>query len=175
MSLRFSQIFLTDGLTFMLLLLVPVGDPAAIQVVRGELDDDAVAGEDADVVHAHLPGDVGQDLVPVCQLHPEHRVREGLDDGALDLDGPPLLWQAPPSRRTDPKPAGSDTDWDGAVRQRSASARAHSLKHNCRAQHAGPALEDSNEALSGGNRGRPRGGPSTPESPRPRPGPRAWG
>jgi hypothetical protein len=38
-------------------------------------------------VHPHLPADVGENLVPVGELDPEHGVREGLDDGALDLDG----------------------------------------------------------------------------------------
>ena len=33
-----------------------------------------------------LPGDVGQHLVPVLQLHPEHRVRQRLDDRSFDLD-----------------------------------------------------------------------------------------
>src|SRR3954469_646245 len=91
MVLHFSQIFLTDGLTFMVLLLVPVCDPAAVEVVGRELDDHAVAGEDADVVHAHLPRDVREDLVAVGELDPEHGVREGLDNRALDLDGTVLL------------------------------------------------------------------------------------
>src|SRR3954454_8072900 len=67
-------------------LLVPVDDPTAGQVVRRELDHDPVLGEDADVVLPHLAADVGEDLVPVAQLDPEHRVRERLDDGAFDLD-----------------------------------------------------------------------------------------
>src|SRR6266508_396892 len=36
-------------------LLVAIGDPSSVQVIGRELDDHAVAGEDADVVHAHLP------------------------------------------------------------------------------------------------------------------------
>src|SRR5262245_42233153 len=40
--------------------LVPVGDAAAGQVVGCELDLDLVAGEDPDVVHPHLPGDVSE-------------------------------------------------------------------------------------------------------------------
>src|SRR3954447_24115071 len=67
-------------------LLVPVDDPTSREVVRRELHHHAVLGEDPDVVLAHLAADVGQDLVPVAQLDPEHRVRESLDDGALDLD-----------------------------------------------------------------------------------------
>src|SRR6476619_5975338 len=67
-------------------LLVPVDDPTPSEVVRRELHHDPVLGEDPDVVLAHLAADVGQDLVTVAQLDPEHRVRESLDDGALDLD-----------------------------------------------------------------------------------------
>src|SRR4051794_31207746 len=103
-TLHLSQIGLTLGLTFIRRpfvsagcprpretsrgrgLLVPVDDPTAGQVVRRELDDDPVLGEDADVVLPHLAADVGEDLVPVAQLDPEHRVRESLDDGAFDLD-----------------------------------------------------------------------------------------
>src|SRR5580765_4633075 len=45
-----------------------------------------MAGEDADVVLAHLPGDGREDERPVVDLHPEHRARERLDDLAFDLD-----------------------------------------------------------------------------------------
>ena len=57
-----------------------VNDPAAVEVVGRHLDAHAVAREDADAVAAHLAGHVGQDLVAVVELHPEHRVRERLDD-----------------------------------------------------------------------------------------------
>src|SRR5581483_685192 len=67
-------------------LLVSVGDPTAIEVVRRELDLDPVAGQDADVVAPHLARDVAEHLVPVVELDLEHRVREGLDDLALHLD-----------------------------------------------------------------------------------------
>src|ERR1700712_3744381 len=71
--------------------LVAVDDPAARQVVRRQLHDDLVLGEDSDVVLTHLPADVCQDLVPVLELAPEHRVGQGLDDPTLDLDGAVLL------------------------------------------------------------------------------------
>src|SRR6185437_725042 len=67
-------------------LLVAVGDAAAVEVVRRELDLDAVAGEDPDVMAAHLPRDVAQDLVVVVELDLEHRVGQGLRDLALHLD-----------------------------------------------------------------------------------------
>src|SRR5580692_3383795 len=68
------QIFLTLGLTFTVLsplgsLLVPVHDPPATEVVGTELYDYPVVGQDADVVHPHLPADVSENLVPVVQLH----------------------------------------------------------------------------------------------------------
>ena len=65
---------------------VPERDPASAEVVGGELDLDPVAGEDADVVHAHLPGDVGEDLVAVLELHLEHGVRQTLEDRSFEDD-----------------------------------------------------------------------------------------
>src|SRR6186713_1797587 len=81
----------------------PEGDSAAGEVVRRELDRDAVAREYADVVLAHLPGDTSEDTVTVVELHPEHRAGERLDDLAFDLDllfldshsraNMPFVWQ----------------------------------------------------------------------------------
>src|SRR5262245_4048839 len=67
-------------------LLHPKGDSAAGEVIGRELDLDAIAGEDADVVLAHLPGDAGEDGMAVVELDPEHRRRKRLDDLAFDLD-----------------------------------------------------------------------------------------
>jgi hypothetical protein len=66
---------------------------AAPLTVR-QLHDHLVTGQDADVVHPHLPADVGEDVVSVLQLHAELRVREGLRHGALHLDGLFLLCHA---------------------------------------------------------------------------------
>jgi hypothetical protein len=107
MTRHLLQIFLTLGLTFTARLysysprtgktdtdspeselLVSVHDPPAGEVVRRELDDDPVLGQDADIVLPHLATDVGQDSMTVCQLYPEHRVRKRLDNSAFDLDGP---------------------------------------------------------------------------------------
>src|SRR5688572_30576475 len=68
-------------------LLVAVDDAPASQVIRRQLDDDSVLGQDADVVLPHLPADVRQDLVAIGEFHPEHGVREWLDHSALDLNG----------------------------------------------------------------------------------------
>src|SRR5205809_4799320 len=73
-TLHFSHIFLTLGRTFIGPLLVPVGDPAPAEVVRSQFHLHAVAGEDPDVVHPHLPRDVGEHLVAVLELDPEHGV-----------------------------------------------------------------------------------------------------
>ena len=68
-------------------LLVAVGDAAAGEVVGGDFDGDAVAGEDADVVLAHLAADVAEEAVAVVQLDAEHRVGEGFLDDALEFQG----------------------------------------------------------------------------------------
>src|SRR5215210_6166922 len=111
-TLHLSQIFLTLGLTFKACLrevrrlrerlartvaverrwsLVAVDDAPAVEVVGAELHHHAVLGQDPDVVLAHLPADVSEDLVPVGELDPEERVGQSLDHGALDLDDPVLL------------------------------------------------------------------------------------
>src|SRR3954463_852616 len=65
---------------------MPVDDPGPIQVVGRDLDPDAIAREDADPEAPHLARHVTEDLVAVVELHPEHRVRERLDDLPLELD-----------------------------------------------------------------------------------------
>src|SRR5271155_1947236 len=61
-------------------LLVTVDDAAAVEVVRAELNRDAVAGEDADEVFAHTSGDVCKGLMLVFKLDLEHRVWQSLDN-----------------------------------------------------------------------------------------------
>src|SRR5215218_10412943 len=90
-----SHMGFTDGRTFKLLLAVAEGDPAAGEVIGRELDLDAVAGGDADVVLAHLPRDRGEDGMTAVELHPEHRAGERLDDLAFDLDLLFLDWHRP--------------------------------------------------------------------------------
>src|SRR5690606_22190325 len=55
-------------------------------VVWSEFHLDAVAGQDADVMHAHLSGDVGQHLVAVLQFDAEPGVRERFDDRSFEND-----------------------------------------------------------------------------------------
>jgi len=68
------------------LLLVAIRDTTALQVVGRELNLDAISGEDTDVVHAHLAGNVGQHFVPVFELYSEHGVRKWLDHRPLEDD-----------------------------------------------------------------------------------------
>src|SRR5436190_2744443 len=91
MTLHRSHMGFTLGRTFngpslLCSLLVAIGDPTSLEVVRGDLDLDPVAGEDADPVHTHLSGAVGQHLMAVLQLHFEHGVGERLYDNALQHD-----------------------------------------------------------------------------------------
>src|SRR5204863_3461927 len=67
-------------------LAMPVDDPRAVEVVRGQLDPHAVTGQDADPKPPHLARDVPEHHVVVVELDAEHRVRQGLDDLALELD-----------------------------------------------------------------------------------------
>src|SRR5262249_3602654 len=64
-----------------------VGDPTLVEVVGRDGHGDDVTRQDADEVLADLARDVGDDLVPALQAHPELRVGQGGDDLALDLDG----------------------------------------------------------------------------------------
>src|SRR5688572_7842455 len=76
MTLQLSQRALTDALTFngssivvlMSVSLESVRDPAAGQVVRGQLDTDTVTGQDPDEVHPEFAADVGEHSVAVFQL-----------------------------------------------------------------------------------------------------------
>lgn len=65
----------------------PLDNPPAGQVIRGALDHHPVAREDADAVHAHPAGDVGEYFVPALDFHAEDGVRERLPDRTGELDG----------------------------------------------------------------------------------------
>src|SRR6266849_10979859 len=67
-------------------LLVAVDDPAAVEVVRRELDLHPVAGEDTDAIAPHLPGRVAERLVAAVEGDPEITVPQSLDDLAVELD-----------------------------------------------------------------------------------------
>jgi hypothetical protein len=61
------------------ILLHTVGDAALAEVIRRQFDLDAVAGEDANVVFAHTPRDVGGEDVSVVEFNPEHGIRQGFE------------------------------------------------------------------------------------------------
>src|SRR6187200_422368 len=67
-------------------LLQTVRDPTPSEVVRRQLNADAVAGQDADEVHPELAADVREDAVAVFELDREHRVRQRFDNGPFDFD-----------------------------------------------------------------------------------------
>src|SRR4051794_39552968 len=65
---------------------MPVDDPRAVEVIRRDLDPHPIPRQDPDAEPPHLARDVPEDDVAVVELHPEHRVRERLDDLAFELD-----------------------------------------------------------------------------------------
>jgi hypothetical protein len=67
-------------------LFVAIDDPAAVQIVRRELDLDPVTGEDPDAVAPHLAGGVAEGLVAAVERNPEIAVPQRLDDLAVELD-----------------------------------------------------------------------------------------
>src|SRR5688572_27640783 len=85
--LHLRQIFLTEAITFIKSsLLRSKLYPTLGQVVRRHLHRHLVPRQDADVIHAHLPGDEGVDRVPVLQLYSEGCVRQVLHYLPLHLD-----------------------------------------------------------------------------------------
>src|SRR4029450_9262798 len=138
-TLHFSQILLTLGRTFIAIpSFVAIGDATPAEVVGRELDLHTITREDADVMHAHLAGDVGQDLVPVLQFDTEHRVGEGFGHRPLQDDRIFLgfrqdvllhaYWSWPKTRwnsrlRREPTEHASAQDVRGKLRARSAEHR----------------------------------------------------
>src|SRR5688572_28707702 len=67
-------------------LLRAIRDESALQVVGGDAHRDAVAGDDADAVLAHLPVQAGQHLVVLTALHLVVAAGQHFRDDALQLD-----------------------------------------------------------------------------------------
>src|SRR5688572_10410050 len=65
---------------------VAEADAPARHVVRRHLEADAVAGEDADAVLAHLAAGIGEHAGAVGQLDPELGIRQDFLDRAFHLD-----------------------------------------------------------------------------------------
>ena len=80
--------FLMDARVFMMLVLflVPECDATLAQIVGTHLDFHAITWQDFDVIHPHLPRDVGHDGVPILKLHSKARVGERFQDGAILCD-----------------------------------------------------------------------------------------
>jgi hypothetical protein len=74
-------------------LLVPIGNAATLKVVWSEFDLNLVPRKDADVVHAHLARDMGEDFVAIIEFDSKHGVWEGLDNRALHNDRIFLLFR----------------------------------------------------------------------------------
>ena len=67
-------------------LLGPEHDARTTEVVRRQFHRHLVSRQDADVVHPHLSGDMGEDFVSVLELDTEHRVGKWFNHGSLNED-----------------------------------------------------------------------------------------
>ena len=65
--------------------LLAKGNATLGQVIGRQLNLYLVTGEDADVVLAHLAGDMGRDNVTIVELDAEHGVGQGVDHRAIHL------------------------------------------------------------------------------------------
>ena len=68
------------------MLLVAEGDTSFREVVRTHFNFDTVTGEDLDVMHTHLAGDMRDDERSVLELHAEHSVGQCLNYGSIYFD-----------------------------------------------------------------------------------------
>jgi len=68
------------------LLTVPVTDAALGQVIRRQFNSHSVAGKHLYIVFAHLPGQMGQDFVPLANLDLEGSIAFAFDYSPVDGD-----------------------------------------------------------------------------------------
>jgi hypothetical protein len=92
MTLHRSQIGFTlartfKTLSFFLLVSEPVSNTSPAQVIGAQLDLDPITRQNSDVVHPHLARYVGQNLVPVLEIHTELSVGQGFGYRAFYLYG----------------------------------------------------------------------------------------
>src|SRR5262245_45889524 len=66
-------------------ILVPEVDAALVEVVRGHLDSEFVAGQDADAVLLHAARGIGDHFMPIVELHAAARVGQHLGDNAFEF------------------------------------------------------------------------------------------
>lgn len=91
---RFDAWSYFHGFSLLAVLFVSVRDATPSEVVWGEFHLHLVAGENANVVHPHLSGDVRQDCMAVFEFDLEHCVRQRFEDRAFQHDRIFLgLWQ----------------------------------------------------------------------------------
>jgi len=84
MPLRFTILHLghmgfTDALTFMVILLIAVYNPTSRQIIRRYLNRHLIPGKDANVMHPHLAGNMGQENMLVFQFYLEHCIGKGFN------------------------------------------------------------------------------------------------
>jgi len=63
-----------------------INDAALVQVVWSQLNDNAVTGQDADVVLTHLARDVCSNDMTIVQLYAEGRVWKGVNNLAFHFN-----------------------------------------------------------------------------------------
>jgi hypothetical protein len=73
-------------MSFELTLAFAVRDSSLREIVRGQLDRNAVSWYDANVVLPHLTGDVSYNPVAVLEFDDKLSTREGLDNCPRQLD-----------------------------------------------------------------------------------------
>lgn len=85
--LQSALLFLTEVLTFMVQkLFIPEGYSSLVEVIWTHFYLHPVARKNLDVVHPHLSGNVGYNLMAVTQLHPEHGVAQRFGDRSVLFD-----------------------------------------------------------------------------------------
>jgi hypothetical protein len=65
---------------------VPENHSAAGEIVRRDLDSDAIAAQAADPVPLHPAGSIGEQFVAVVEPHAKPTLRQDLEDHALGFD-----------------------------------------------------------------------------------------
>ena len=63
-----------------------IGDSALSKIVRGQLDRNAVTGDNPDKMLPHLSGDVSYDLMAVLEFYTELSPWKGLDNCSGEFD-----------------------------------------------------------------------------------------
>ena len=102
MILHFSQIFLTDGLTFILLyqpfliLLCTPGYTSLCEVINRNLNGNAVTGQNSYIIHSELSRYMCSNYVLIGKLYLEGGVGQCLYDRTFKFDYV-ILWQNNPS------------------------------------------------------------------------------